>query len=719
MPSKPNNLSSESHANDTTLELMIPDGFSDQRLTQPGQLLKFEHLNLSLKGKKILQDVSGCAHPGKVFAVMGPSGSGKTTLLNIIGGRIHQNSGKAWIGGQPLTKQTRRKISYVLQNDIFFANLTLGQTLMFSAELRLSEKWPRKVKEGIVKEIVDQLEIDNCMNTIIGNNMIRGLSGGEKKRANIANELLTDPAVLLLDEPTSGLDSATAYGLIMTLKQYAVKTNKTVLMTVHQPSSQMFFLFDTILLLTEGKIAYYGSPNDVLDHFAELGHSCDIPHYNPADFILDMTKLEADEIDSIISSSNKLRLTNQDCPIRRSTFTGKPLSKSAIEDVEREKQGDTSNEIEITTKESSAMLITNEEKIGNGSLNGSLRNSSRQDYIMGDSESSESGSMETDEIESRKRHTWATSFWKQLRVLTQRSFIQGKARYFSKLKFIKCIGVALIAGLMWFQIGVGFPTEDKIRDITALYFFSTLYSSFDPLFDVLQLFPSERTVINKERMAGSYRLSAYYLAKLASELPLTLMLPTIYTTITYWMAGLNGLNHPWTFFGYLVVILTQALAAQSLGLFISAATLDFDHGLVLAVLMMMSFLLVGGFYVKNLPTWLTWFKYVSPITHAWSLGLYLEFDSDNRIICDPKLSSFQSCKNQMSNGTISTYDSNSTGILMTEQNSTYYVAYQEILEQNQVYEPAWVAIVSLLTIMCVFRLLGYICLRLFHKPVMK
>lgn len=709
----------ESKGGEATTVLMDPIAGGHNRMTQPGLELRFENLQLDLKDKKILCDVSGCAKPGEVLAVMGPSGSGKTTLLNIIGGRIRATAGSATIGSLPLTKNSRRKISYVLQEDIFFPNLTLKQTLMFSAELRLPESWSRKTKEEIVEEIVEELEMKNCMKTIIGSAMVRGLSGGEKKRANIANELLTDPAVLLLDEPTSGLDSATAYGIAKTLKRYATKTKKTVLMTVHQPSAQMFFSFDNVLLLSHGKVAYYGSPEDVLDYFAKIGHNCDVVHYNPADFILDMAKLEGDAMAVVLNECNRRRTTNPDCPILKSTLDGETKVPEKPENNKFQYKRSSSTSLTEVDESTSVLLVEengNEPQVVttcNGQdLNGKIHKSA--DDVKGVRSDSSTSSIESEEID-HKRRTWPTSFWKQLIVLTERSFIQGKSRYFSKLKFVKCFGVALICGLMWWQTGVGNPSENRVSDITGFLFFSTLFCSFDPLFDVLQIFPSERTVINKERMAGTYRLSAYYLAKLISELPLTLVFPTIFTTIAYWMTGMNGVNKPWAFFAALFILLALAVAAQSLGLFVSAATMDFDHSLVMAVLLMITFLLLGGYYVQNIPYWLQWLKYGSPITNAWALELYTEFNSDERILCSSDISDFPSCITSQ-NMTSSSMFGSGNGTL---ESSVRYVQYQDILDKYSVENPPWVYVLALFAIMIFYRTLGYICLRLFHKPVMK
>lgn len=137
--------------------------------------------------------------PGQVLAVMGPSGCGKTTLLDTLSGQKPIQSGSISLNRERLSKKWRRRICYVLQQDIFFAGLTLRETLEYTAMLRLPDNLPRAEKMRCVDHILEVLELTSVQHTKIGDYMNRGLSGGEKKRANIACELLTNPSILLLD----------------------------------------------------------------------------------------------------------------------------------------------------------------------------------------------------------------------------------------------------------------------------------------------------------------------------------------------------------------------------------------------------------------------------------------------------------------------------------------------------------------------------------------
>ncbi len=231
--------------------------------------------------KTILTNISGTATPGSLVALMGPSGSGKTTLLDCLAGRSSITGGSITINGQPLAKKHKRAIAYVTQQDVFFGHLSVRDQLLYTALLRLSDKLPFSAKIAEVDKIIGQLKLEKCARTPI---ML--VSGGEKKRCNIGTELLTDPSVILLDEPTSGLDSTSAVAL-MTVLRDLTSQGKTILTSIHQPSSSVFANFTNLIVLADGHMVYSGTPSGSLEYFAKQGHPCP-GGYNAADHLMDL-----------------------------------------------------------------------------------------------------------------------------------------------------------------------------------------------------------------------------------------------------------------------------------------------------------------------------------------------------------------------------------------------------------------------------------------------
>jgi ABC-type multidrug transport system ATPase subunit len=231
--------------------------------------------------KTILNQVSGQAVPGEILALMGPSGSGKTTLLDSLSGRTALNSGVITVNGNQiqskekssaLTQSMKRfnsKVAYVKQEDVFFDHLTVRDQLAYTAFLRMPQALSRQVKLDGVEGILKLLRLSK-----VANSPIKSLSGGEKKRVNIATELLTNPSCLLLDEPTSGLDSTSAVALVRLLQHLALQQQKTVIMSIHQPSSGIFLGFDSLLLLAEGSVVYFGSPTYSINYLAKKDLAC-------------------------------------------------------------------------------------------------------------------------------------------------------------------------------------------------------------------------------------------------------------------------------------------------------------------------------------------------------------------------------------------------------------------------------------------------------------
>jgi ABC-type multidrug transport system ATPase subunit len=211
--------------------------------------------------KQILRGISGIAKASEITAIMGASGAGKTTLLNILSCRVpFQNesevnekiagvaSGMIWANNTHYKYQTFGDFSnYVMQTDVLLQSLTVRETLEYVAALKLSA--PVEERKQRVATLVANLKLEKCIDTLVGGSLLKGISGGERKRTSIAFELVSNPSVLILDEPTSGLDSLTAYIICSYLNRLCQNENKTVIMTIHQPNSEIFCLLDKLILM--------------------------------------------------------------------------------------------------------------------------------------------------------------------------------------------------------------------------------------------------------------------------------------------------------------------------------------------------------------------------------------------------------------------------------------------------------------------------------------
>uniref|UniRef100_A0A9J7ZB70 ATP-binding cassette sub-family G member 8 n=2 Tax=Cyprinus carpio TaxID=7962 RepID=A0A9J7ZB70_CYPCA len=242
----------------------------------------------------VIKDLNLCVHSGQMLAVIGSSGCGKTSLLDIItcrdeGGTM--NSGEILINGKPSTRSLVKKcIAHVRQDDRLLPHLTVRETLAFVAKLRLPAHFTQEQRDQRVDDVIAELRLRQCAHTRVGNDYVRGVSGGERRRVSIAVQLLWNPGILILDEPTSGLDSFTAHNLVITLYRLA-RGNRLVLLSVHQPRSDIFQLFDLVVLLSSGSAVYCGQAKDMVAYFTSLGYPC--PRYcNPSDYYVDLISID-------------------------------------------------------------------------------------------------------------------------------------------------------------------------------------------------------------------------------------------------------------------------------------------------------------------------------------------------------------------------------------------------------------------------------------------
>ncbi|KAK8685689.1 hypothetical protein V6N13_041686 [Hibiscus sabdariffa] len=517
--------------------------------------LKFEDVTYKVPvkdGKKsetnkyILHGITGLVHPGELLALMGPSGGGKTTLLNLLSGRVKFHSGTITYNNQPYSKSLKWRIGFVLQDDVAFPHLTVKETLTYSALLRLPNTFTMKQKKERATSVISELGLERCQNTVIGGTLFRGISGGERKRVCIANEILLNPSLLLLDEPTSGLDSTTALQIVQMLRNIA----RTVVTTIHQPSSRLFSKFDKLILLGKGSSLYFGKASDAMLYFSSIG-CAPLIDMNPAEFLIDLAN--GNIKDKSIPSDLEVRF------LPRNKSHGEPCQVDVYEYL----------------VEAHAVKETKLEKI-------KLINP-----LLMDAET-----MMKKRLNSME---WGATWWDQFWILFRRGLKERRHEYLSCMRVTQ-------AGLL---------------------FFISVFWAFFPMFTAIFTFPQERMMLAKERSVGMYRLSAYLLARITSDLPLDLMLPLVFLVIIYLMAGLKP-----TFTAFSLTMLTvflSVVASQGLGLTIGAAFMDVKKASTLASIIIMAFMLSGGFFIQKVPAFMSWVRYMSFTYHTYRLLLKIQY----------------------------------------------------------------------------------------------
>uniref|UniRef100_A0A0X3NNG1 ABC transporter domain-containing protein n=2 Tax=Schistocephalus solidus TaxID=70667 RepID=A0A0X3NNG1_SCHSO len=240
----------------------------------------------------VLKCVTGILKPG-LNALIGPTGSGKTSLMDILAGRIDPTSivGTVLVDGKEPPNDFHRYAGYVCQDDFSISVLTVRENLNFSAALRLPAWTTKRDREERVESLLIKLGLMSVADSKVGDEFVRGISGGERKRTNIGIELITEPCIIFLDEPTTGLDAHTAMVVMQVLKRLALE-GRTIITSIHQPKSSIYKLFDSLTLLANGRIVYHGAAGDCpVSYFRRLGYKVS-DHENPADFFIDLLHIE-------------------------------------------------------------------------------------------------------------------------------------------------------------------------------------------------------------------------------------------------------------------------------------------------------------------------------------------------------------------------------------------------------------------------------------------
>ncbi|KAK2886128.1 hypothetical protein Q8A67_016965 [Cirrhinus molitorella] len=539
-----------------------------------GATVSFHNINYSVKmksgfictrkvtRKNILIELNGIMRPG-LNAILGATGSGKSSFLDVLAARKDPAglSGEVLIDGAPQPPNFKCLSGYVVQDDVVMGTLTVRENLRFSAALRLPKSISQREKDAKVEKLIQELGLSKVADSRVGTQLIRGISGGERKRTNIGMELIINPPVLFLDEPTTGLDASTANSVLMLLKRMA-NSGRTIILSIHQPRYSIYRLFDSLTLLVGGRMVYHGLAQDALNYFSQIGYVCE-PHNNPADFFLDVING-----DSTAVALNKI-YDNEELDQDQLSLSLKGIEDRLVEEYKNS----------ISYKETKSEL----ERIIQGQ-NYSTRPKSRT-------------------------ITYSSSFGHQFYWVLKRTF---RNLMLNPQTSVAQIGVmiflALVTGAIFFGVK---ENSSGIQNRIGALFFITTNQCFSAASSA-ELFITERKLFVHEYISGYYRVSVYFLCKILSDILTLRTVPAIiFSCVAYWMIGLKSTAE--AFFIFLFSIILVSYTATSMALALSADQTVVAIANIFITISFVFMMIFSGLLV-NLPSvadWLNWLKYIS------------------------------------------------------------------------------------------------------------
>ncbi|KAJ3030652.1 UNVERIFIED_CONTAM: hypothetical protein HDU68_008287 [Siphonaria sp. JEL0065] len=535
-------------------------------------------VSVSTKSKKgdkgqlhILQNINLHVPAGKLMAIMGGSGSGKTTLLNALAGRpVGKVTGDITFNNEDPSKFFKSgMVAYVQQQDNLLPYITIRETLRYAARLRLPQTMSLAKKYELVEGVILELGLKECADTLVGDEWRKGISGGEKRRVSVGVQLLMNPSLIFMDEPTTGLDSFSARSLIETLVSLAHKTNRTIVLSIHQPRSDIFGYFDLITLLARGgKLAYCGSPKGSVRFLEGVGFPL-VGDMNGADFIVDTVAID-----------------------------------------------DRTEESELQTKQNVEKIVAAwDARVQQHGLAYNASSSSLQSK----------GNDRVFEIVKFNSRVQGAGFSEQVSVLTRRMIAnmwEDRLTLWGSILEVLIMG-AIIGSIFWR------PSQDPsgmYSRKSALYTCCAMQNYLGVMFMIYKL-SLDMKVFDRERMDKMYSVGAYMIAWVSVNFTIYGILAVVFSVIVYFMTGMRTDDLAYHFGIFTLNSVFQQWITMAFSFFCISFARDFASASLIANSLFTFLSMSSGFFIPEnaIPVYIRWFEYVSYLTYGLRLYISNEF----------------------------------------------------------------------------------------------
>lgn len=545
---------------------------ADQELKQQQPSSQFQDACPGIR--HVLKDVNCKAKPWEILAIVGPSGAGKSSLLEILAGKFTPQSGSILVNQSPIDKAQFRKISgYVTQADNLFPLLTVEETLMFSAKLRL--RLPQAQLSSRVKSLIQELGLEHVAMARVGDDRVRGISGGERRRVSLGVDVIHDPKVLILDEPTSGLDSTSALQIIDMLKVMAETRGRTIILSIHQPGFRIVKLFSSMLLMADGSVLHHGTVDQLGANLRGMGLQLPL-HVNIVEFAIESIET--------IQQQRKGQLQ-----VQEQGFSAPPQQKTGEEGESR-----------------------------SGKF--TLQQLFQQSKVVDE---------ETMNVGIDFPRDFANSRLKETMILTHRF----SKNIFRTKELFACRTIQmLISGLVLGSIFHNAKDDLSGAEEKVGLFAFILTFLLSCTTEALPIFLQEREILMKETSCGSYRVSSYAIANGLVYLPFLFILAVLFSTPLYWLVGLNP--NFMAFVHFLLLIWLILYTANSVVVCFSALVPNFIVGNSVISGVMGSFFLFSGYFISKhgIPKYWIFMHYISLFKYPFEGFLINEFSKSGKCL---------------------------------------------------------------------------------------
>ncbi|SCO92613.1 probable ABC1 transport protein [Fusarium oxysporum] len=538
----------------------------------------------------ILRQFDGVVHKGEMLVVLGPPGSGCSTMLKTIAGEtngIYVDDG-SYFNYQGMTAKEmhthhRGEAIYTAEVDVHFPQLTVGDTLTFAARARQPRKLPQSLSTNAFANhlrdvVMAMFGISHTVNTRVGNEYIRGVSGGERKRVSISEAALSGAPLQCWDNSTRGLDSANAIEFCKTLRLQTELFHSTAILSIYQAPQCAYDLFDKATVLYEGRQIFFGRADTAKQYFIDLGFECPARQTTP-DFLTSMT------------APNER--------VVRPGFEGKaPRTPDEFAAAWRNSASYKALQAEIEEYKSAHLI--------GGTDAETFRASKHAQQAKGQC----------------KKSPFTLSFVQQCQLCLWRAWkrLTGDPGL-SIGAFIGNFIMALIIGSVFYNLK---DTSDSFFQRGALLFFACLMNAFASALEILTLY-AQRPIVEKHSRYALYHPSAEAIASMLCDMPYKISNSIIFNMTLYFMTNLR--REPGPFFFYLLISFATIMVMSMIFRTIASASRTLFQALVPAALLILDLVIFTGFVIpkRYMLGWCKWLYYIDPIAYAFESLIVNEF----------------------------------------------------------------------------------------------